>query len=187
MYIQSKRQEIIQMVTNELARSDSSLFRRTFVHFCLSGVKHFSRAFFKDKFMELFFELASDRVPIVKIEFAKSLMQIKPYFDYDRNNFYRIMDTLDSMRKDPDKEVADVVDSVKFHLETLKPPTPEEIKSFAGLDLENQELEQKLAQREEEEEKKKKQDEEEEQKFDFQALLQETNKQRLRVTHNLHS
>ena len=57
--------------------------RKTFIFFCKAGVEAFSRAFFKQHFLPNYLALSKDKVAAVRMEFASSLIVVKPFFDCD--------------------------------------------------------------------------------------------------------
>jgi hypothetical protein len=44
------------------------------------------------------------------MEFARSLVSIKPYLDYDINLNLELMDVLNSLKSDPDRDVIETVE-----------------------------------------------------------------------------
>lgn len=72
--------------------------RRTFIYFCKSAVKYFSRQFFKENFLEEFLAMAEDQIPIIRMEFAHSLVIIKPSLEDDINLNIRIMEIMNKLR-----------------------------------------------------------------------------------------
>ena len=55
--------------------------RKTFVYFCRIGAGYFTVQFFLENFYPQFLALSEDKVPQVRMEFAKSLFEIKPFIE----------------------------------------------------------------------------------------------------------
>ena len=110
------------------------------------------------------------------MEFAKALIDLKPYIETDQQKDFELAEIIDRLKNDPDQDVADASENTDVTLlqnrKTIGP-------KFAALDIENQERDRVLAERwaKEEEERKRKQEEEEENKFDFNSFMLETKKQ----------
>lgn len=77
------RSELIASIKSDLAESPSCAMRKTFLFFCKAAVGTFSRSFFKDHFMQAYLTLSTDKVAAVRMEFANSLLLVKPWFDGD--------------------------------------------------------------------------------------------------------
>ena len=75
------RIDMIGLIRTELAESNSCVLRKTFIFFCKSSVNTFSKSFFKNNFLESYMSLSRDKVATVRMEFAHSLLYIKPFFD----------------------------------------------------------------------------------------------------------
>ncbi len=75
--------ELIAAIKNDLAESTSCVLRKTFLFFCKSAVDTFSRSFFKQHFLQSYLTLSKDKVAAVRMEFAHSVVKIKPFLDYD--------------------------------------------------------------------------------------------------------
>ena len=60
----------------------------------------------KDYFLENFYDvmkvLATDRVAQVRMEFAKSLTDIKPFIESDQQRDFELMEIIDRLKNDPD-------------------------------------------------------------------------------------
>ncbi|CDW84144.1 serine threonine-protein phosphatase 4 regulatory subunit 4 [Stylonychia lemnae] len=177
-YNSQKRQELITLIKQDLAESTSCVLRKTFIYFCKYAVNCFSRQLFRTHFNEAYLSLSKDRVPTVRIEFAHSIVHIKPYLDYDINLNLELMDILNRLKQDHDRDVVEAVEQCDFKLLQQRKKTKDEEKLMIQQDQERLEHEARLVIREqrEEEERKKRQEEEEESKFDFQTLLQESSK-----------
>eukprot|EP00347_Sterkiella_histriomuscorum_P008191 403346032 len=177
-YSTQKRQELINLIRQDLAESQSCILRKTYIYFCKSAVQDFSREFFKNNFQDSYLNLSKDRVATVRMEFAHSIVAIKPYLDYDVNINLELMDILNRLKMDSDRDVVEAVEQCDFKLLQQRKRSREEEKSLNQQNLEKIDYEAKLVLREqrEEEERKKRMEEEEESKFDFQTLLQESSK-----------
>jgi len=68
-------------MNTELAQSNAFNMRKTFIYFCRIGAGHFTKQFFIDNFYKSFLALSSDKVSQVRMEFAKSLFEIKPFVE----------------------------------------------------------------------------------------------------------
>jgi hypothetical protein len=68
-------------VLHELAYSNAFTMRKLFLFFCSEGAIQFSRQFFTENFYKAFVEMAEDRIPHVRLEFAKSLITVVPLFE----------------------------------------------------------------------------------------------------------
>lgn len=82
-YNSGMRTELISAIKSDLAESTSCVLRKTFLFFCKSAVETFSRHFFKTHFLASYMKLSKDKVAAVRMEFAHSVVKIKPYLDYD--------------------------------------------------------------------------------------------------------
>ena len=60
--------------------------------------------------------MSKDRVGQIRIEFAHSLVFIKPYLESDMNLKEQISDIITELRHDPNKEVIDAIESCEFRL-----------------------------------------------------------------------
>jgi hypothetical protein len=78
------RNDLIAAIKSDLAESSSCVLRKTFIFFCKSAVDTFSRAFFKQHFLQSYIALHKDKVAGVRMEFAHSVRKIKPSIDYDQ-------------------------------------------------------------------------------------------------------
>lgn len=84
--------------------------RKTYIYFCKSAVQSFSRQFFKTNFTDAYLALSKDRVATVRMEFAHSVITIKPYIDYDVNLNLELMDILNRLKMDSDRDVVEAVE-----------------------------------------------------------------------------
>jgi hypothetical protein len=82
-YNTSMRLELISAIKSDLAESTSCVLRKTFLFFCKSAVETFSRHFFKTHFLTSYMNMSKDKVAAVRMEFAHSVVKIKPFLEYD--------------------------------------------------------------------------------------------------------
>ena len=66
---------------HELADSNAFTMRKLFLFFCSEGAIQFSRQFFTEHFYKAFVNMAEDRIPHVRLEFAKSMVTVVPLFE----------------------------------------------------------------------------------------------------------
>lgn len=78
------------------------------------------------------------------MEFAHSVVEIKPYFDYDITLNLELMDILNSLKVDSDRDVIEAVEQCDYKLLQQKKKTKEEEKLMNKQDKEKEELEAKL-------------------------------------------
>ena len=69
----------------------------------------FSRAFFKQNFLQAYLVLHKDKVSGVRMEFARSVRKIKPSLDYDTGLANELITILTSMHSDLDPDVVEAV------------------------------------------------------------------------------
>jgi hypothetical protein len=55
--------------------------RKLYLFFCSEGANSFSRQFFTENFYKTFLDMADDKVPHVRLEFAKSLLSVVPLLE----------------------------------------------------------------------------------------------------------
>jgi len=103
------RTELISAIKSDLAESTSCVLRKTFIFFCKSAVDTFSRGFFKQHFFETYMSLSKDKVAAVRMEFAHSIVKLKPFLDYDSAINNEIMSLLNHMHSDIDRDVVEAV------------------------------------------------------------------------------
>ena len=68
----------------ELAEASAFHQRKTFVYFCKECAGKLPNSYFLENFYEPFLRLSDDKVPSVRIEFSKALLEIKPYVDEEQ-------------------------------------------------------------------------------------------------------
>lgn len=115
-YSSVKRQELITLIRSDLAESSSCVLRKTFIYFCRSAVLNFSRQFFRTNFSEPYLALSKDRVATVRMEFAHSIAHIKPHLDYDVTLNLELMDIVNDLKQDSDRDVVEAVESTDLKL-----------------------------------------------------------------------
>ena len=74
--------------------------------------------------------MSKDRVATVRMEFAHSIVSIKPYLDYDVNLNLEIMDILNKLKMDNDRDVVEAVEHCDFKLLQQRKRTREEEKNM---------------------------------------------------------
>ncbi len=90
------------------------MFRKTFIYFCKHCVVSLSRSFFKQHFLELYLDLSKDRVPHIRMEFSRSLVAVKPFLDYDMHLSVKLMEIMQELREDTDRDVVEAIDQCEF-------------------------------------------------------------------------
>jgi len=153
--------------------------RKTFIYFCRECAGKLSNEYFLEKFYESFLKLNDDKVPSVRLEFSKALLDIKPYVDEERERDFQILDIMERLKDDIDQDVIDQTENTEAFL--LNQHKILKVK-FSNLQLKCIDHENALSQRwnKEEEERKRKAEEEEENKFDYTSYLLETKKPPIR-------
>lgn len=84
--------------------------------FCEVGVYEFSRAYFRENFLESYLSLAKDPVYSIKLEFIRSLYKIKAFIDYDVDMNVRIHDILSDLRFDKNKDIVEATEQLDVAL-----------------------------------------------------------------------
>lgn len=74
--------------------------------------------FFVDNFYAYYLKLAEDKVPQVRIEFAKSMLDVKPYLEGEQDREFEIMETIEKLKEDDDSDVADATENTDAFLMT---------------------------------------------------------------------
>jgi len=103
------RNDLVGAIKSDLAESSSCVLRKTFIFFCKSAVDTFSRAFFKQNFLQAYLVLHKDKVAGVRMEFARSVRKIKPSLDYETSLANELITILTSMHSDLDPDVVEAV------------------------------------------------------------------------------
>jgi hypothetical protein len=81
---------------------------------CRHSVDKLQRLFFEENFYDVFIELCDDKVPQVRIEFAKSLVQIKPYLEPNKNLSILLNERIIRLNDDLDQDVADAIENTDY-------------------------------------------------------------------------
>lgn len=74
------------------------------------------RDFFKKYFLKEYITCSQDKVPHVRMEFANAMLQIKPYFDSDVDLSLELMDILNNLNNDQDRDVQEAVEHTDYEL-----------------------------------------------------------------------
>jgi len=82
-YDPERRAALSKQVIEELGESRAFQIRRTFVTFCRSCAGVLTKDYFLEHFYDPLIKMASDRVAQVRMEFAKSLIVVKPFIETD--------------------------------------------------------------------------------------------------------
>lgn len=141
-------------MNEELGESRAFQIRRTFVTLCRSCAGILPRDYFLDTFYDTLIALATDRVAQVRMEFAKALIDLKPYIESDQQKDFELAEIIDRLKNDPDQDVADASENTDV---TLLQERKTIGAKFASLEVENSERERQLNERwvKEEEERKR--------------------------------
>jgi hypothetical protein len=102
------------------------------------------------------------------MEFANAMLSIKPYFDQDQDLSLELMDILNHLSNDADRDVLEAVEHTDFELLQNRKKNKETMGNKSN-EIEKIALQKKLLIREKEEieERKKRVDDEEESKYDM--------------------
>ena len=110
------REEIIKTVIKDLALASNWNMRKSYIIFCKYAIQYMPKDFFKKHFIQNFITCSSDKVPHVRREFVTGLLSIKPYFDSDVDLSLELMDLLNNLQNDPDRDVREAVEQTDFEL-----------------------------------------------------------------------
>ena len=66
--------------------------------------------------MKEYIACSQDRVPHVRMEFANAMLVIKPYFDKDVEINLELMDILNGLQNDEDRDVLEAVEHTDYEL-----------------------------------------------------------------------
>lgn len=69
-----------------------------------------------------------DKVATVRMEFAHSIVSIKPYLDHDINLNLELMEIINKLKSDPDKDVVEAIEQCDYKLLQARKRTKEEEK-----------------------------------------------------------
>jgi|TARA_B110001450_G_scaffold197772_1_gene186388 hypothetical protein len=72
--------------------------------------------FFKTHFMKDYIACSQDKVPHVRMEFANAMLIIKPFFDKDIDLSLELMDILQVLNSDTDRDVLEAVEHTDYEL-----------------------------------------------------------------------
>lgn len=167
------REQLLEMVKKELIQSNNWVLRKTFIYFCKYSVRYVPCEFFKKHFMKDYISCSQDKVPHVRMEFAKAMLSIKPYFDKDVDLSLELMDVLNALQSDADRDVLEAVEHTDYEL--LQARKKSKGVTDEKADLAKVEFQKKLVIREkiEIEERKKRVDDDEESKYDMANFLEQ--------------
>lgn len=112
----NRSKALVDLINQDLATSNAFQMRKTFVYFCRIGAGHFTVKFFVENFYPNFVTLAGDKVPMVRIEFAKSLFEIKPFVENEQQIGMELMEKIEALKNDEDVDVAEASDDMDFRL-----------------------------------------------------------------------
>jgi hypothetical protein len=79
------------------------------------------------------------------MEFANSVPYMKPFFDYDMSLNLELMDIINTLKQDSDRDVIESVEQCDYKLLQQKKRSKEEEKLNSLADQERQRIEAKLA------------------------------------------
>ena len=109
-----------EKINNDLASSYAFHMRKTFVYFCRIGAGQFTLQFFLENFYPLFEKMSDDKVPQVRMEFAKSLSEVKPFIEdgvlEGKEIKYELIEKIEKLKADEDADVAEATDDMDFEL-----------------------------------------------------------------------
>jgi hypothetical protein len=88
--------------------------------------------------------MSRDKVATVRMEFAHSMVHMKPHLDYDINLNLELMDILNQLKADSDRDVVESVEQCDFKLLQQRKKSKEEEKMMSIQDIEKKELEASL-------------------------------------------
>lgn len=71
---------------------------------------------FEENFYQQYLLLAKDKVAQVRLEFAKSLLQLKPYLDQKPQINTELIESISKLKSDEKLEVAEATESADFEL-----------------------------------------------------------------------
>jgi hypothetical protein len=128
------RQELINAIKCDLAESTSCVLRKTFLFFCRSAVNTFSRNFFKQHFLQSYMGMATDKVAAVRMEFAHSLFQVKPFLESEQSLGNDLQSLLTSMTSDLDRDVVEAAEACDDKLLLMRKKTKDAEKALNAAD-----------------------------------------------------
>lgn len=101
-YDPERRQALAKQINEELGESRAFQIRRTFVTLCQTCAGMLTKDFFLETFYANFLVMAKDRVAQVRMEFAKALLDLKPFIETDQQKDFEMMEMIDLLKNDPD-------------------------------------------------------------------------------------
>ncbi len=75
-----------------------------------------SRVVFEEVFFPTYLSIASDKVDAIRYEFAKSLLEVKPYIDGKSEINSALIKSISVLKNDKDREVAEITETTDFEL-----------------------------------------------------------------------
>lgn len=94
-YDPDRRAALAKQVNEELGTARAFQIRRTFVTFCRSCAGVLTKEYFLENFADNLLAMGSDRVAQVRMEFAKALLDIKPFIETDSNRDFQLVELID--------------------------------------------------------------------------------------------
>ena len=101
-YDQERRAALAKQVNEELGESRAFQIRRTFVTFCRSCAGVLTKEYFLETFYDTLIAMGEDRVAQVRMELAKSLIDLKPFIESDTQKDFELMQLIDRLKNDAD-------------------------------------------------------------------------------------
>ena len=101
-YDPERRAALAKQVVEELGESRAFQIRRTFVTLCRCCAGMLPKDYFIETFYDTLIKLANDGVAQVRMEFAKALIDLKPYIETDSAKDYELMESIDRLKNDLD-------------------------------------------------------------------------------------
>ncbi|XP_072182400.1 serine/threonine-protein phosphatase 4 regulatory subunit 4-like [Diadema setosum] len=117
------RQDMCNRLIQECCRSKSSRYRKLFIDVCVIVMEMFSKAFFKEFFMESLMDLASDPVPNIRLRMCTILPMIKNQMKLpgDRENLQALeMVVRKLLSSEKDKDVDAAIRQAVFELDRIQ-------------------------------------------------------------------
>lgn len=115
-YDPERRAALAKSVVEELGESKAFQIRRTFITLCRTSAGVLSKTYFLENFFDTLIGLANDRVSQVRMELAKSLIDIKPFLETDQQKDFELMQIIDQLKNDPDQDVADATENADLNM-----------------------------------------------------------------------
>lgn len=134
-YNSASRALLITVIKTDLAESTSCLLRKTFLYFCVSAIDTLTRATFKQHFLASYISMSKDKISTVRMEFAKSIVKLKPFLENDPILGNELMSLLSSMQSDADSEVVEAVEQCDYELLQQRKKNKELEKTFNAAEI----------------------------------------------------